>query len=1086
MVLEGIASYAANTPDEVYRFVTSSYLYFSCKTETEQEEVVDRAKKAMQWLGDTNLQSEGSIISESEAQAIIEWNAKDEKFHPTEFGKAVLAAGLTAEESLTLNADLVKARESFVLSTDLHACFLCVPMSLNFEMKNYWSILFNIYKQIENRGGANARVIDLIGLNKGYLQKRAYNLIQVPDSRQERICARLFVAYVLNDLIKDVSIKSCMQKYKIRSGSLVAELQEKASHFASKARTLCEKLNWPETAAILDTFRSRVFFGAGVQTISFAKICSIKTDEARLLYSAGFKAIEDIASATVDRLCEVLASGVNRSSGTSLERKSSIELTARKIQKICKEHVLNQGVDILPPLGASTSGVSPIKPNLRNSSVAQPNMQEGPSEDHRNNQTEEDLIHNVKSNATIDEAEDTFEMSDLQKIILAIETQEILGIHINIDSHNRRVHNSNLDMPNPAIRKGRSIKKVLTHDEVFLLESLKGISVTWNEKSTYLQLESLEQKRKQYALRKLASSFYQRQKTCANKFIATFAWKDQCQSFLELMKSLEDVNLDFSQLRIVDSRIAAWMLDPDSTVVADGSSITGFQNRKSSLGSAVAIRRNLSSSEQLVKLLRSLVDTRLSQAPELPRFPVKPSHISAKISSNAYIAFLLCLPLLRQESLIETLMNIEMPVCYLTSRIERWGVGLDTKILEGLQKHILNELASLTKRASIMRRKSFDLSSMSQVKKVLFEELKLVVPPCAERKKRAKDGSMRLSVSTDKDVLSALMDKHPIVRLIQNSRKLRDSLGYVNSMMGFQQANSKSPTLHAKILQTSTASGRLAMEDPNLQCLPNTYSVDNAEGSIEINIRQSIVPVRSERIVVSADFKHIELRLMAHFSGDESLKDLLHDINSDPFQLLARKWLKIPNGEDVQNFQRQQAKQLTYGLCYGMGADRLAESLRVNPSKASRLKDDFLNAFPGLSVWMKKVVDLCRANGYITTLHNRRRWLPDINSENPGARAAAERAAINTICQGSAADIAKSAMLKVESQIEQNFVGNSICAPLLQIHDELLYEIDQDKLHVIVPIIHSAMENAATLTVPLLIKFRQGRSWGTLEDMEAK
>jgi DNA polymerase theta len=426
-------------------------------------------------------------------------------------------------------------------------------------------------------------------------------------------------------------------------------------------------------------------------------------------------------------------------------------------------------------------------------------------------------------------------------------------------------------------------------------------------------------------------------------------------------------------------------------------------------------------------------------------------------------------------------LEVEMPICKILGLMESRGVGCDHDFLAALRPKLASLQMSLTRKASELVKRVVHLSSHQQVKAVLFEILGLDVPECARRRKQGGPDN----VSVDKNVLQELIKKYPnqeFPSIVLKFRKISDTITDLDSLIRHCTTESYSsvPVIHAQFCQTSAATGRIASDEPNLQCVPKTFDIEDILDPMVINLRKSIVPKLSSRIIVSADFRHIELRVMAHLSADQSMIKMFQNPLADPFKLLACKWLRVETEEAVTSEQRQQVKHLTYGLLYGMGEQRLGKELNVSAAKAKEMKEDFLNSFPDLANWIKNLIVGCKRDGHVTTLFGRFRWLTGINAEDGKERARCERAAVNSVCQGSAADITKLAMCNIERALHSKYGRDPPCTSVLQIHDELLFEVERDSIQDVVAIVKKAMESAVTMSVPLPVQFQYGKSWGEL------
>lgn len=314
--------------------------------------------------------------------------------------------------------------------------------------------------------------------------------------------------------------------------------------------------------------------------------------------------------------------------------------------------------------------------------------------------------------------------------------------------------------------------------------------------------------------------------------------------------------------------------------------------------------------------------------------------------------------------------------------------------------------------------------------------------------------------------------------------------------------------IRGTFLQTNTSTGRLAMDDPSLQTIPRPVEYqlalspasqaaaaaagdDVSAGSPVAVMQQQLSNIRAAfvaprgSVLVSADYCQIELRLMAHFSGDAALLAALTQPGADPFVEMAASWLKLDKAQ-VTPEQRSHAKRLSYGLLYGMGPSALAAELGVAVGEAVQLAEDFRRSHPGLDAWIKGIIGGCRDTTWVTTIAGRRRHLPHIRAtgkNNNAERSQAERQAVNSVCQGSAADIVKGAMLQLEQQLQQRGWAGS-ARLLLQVHDELLFEVSEVQLPQVAALVRAVMEGAAGVwgvRVPLPVKLSVGPSWGQLQ-----
>eukprot|EP01018_Ginkgo_biloba_P001647 Gb_33083 [translate_table: standard] len=360
--------------------------------------------------------------------------------------------------------------------------------------------------------------------------------------------------------------------------------------------------------------------------------------------------------------------------------------------------------------------------------------------------------------------------------------------------------------------------------------------------------------------------------------------------------------------------------------------------------------------------------------------------------------------LIVSEGLDQALTSIEIPLVNVLADMENWGIGVDMEACRRARGMLECKLKELEDKAHNLSGVTFSLSNSADVAKVLYGHLKLPVPEGSNKGKQHP--------STDKHALDLLRHQHPVVGVIKEHRTLAKLLHCtLSSIFSWARLFGSSQTycIHGHWLQTSTATGRLSMEEPNLQHVEHRvdFTIGSDSGiSIDadklqqhqINARDFFVPTQESWLLMSADYSQIELRLMAHFSEDASLLGLLRKPDGDLFRMIAARWTE-QNESAITEKQRDQTKKLIYGILYGMGVNTLAEHLECSVAEAAERYNRFKSAFPGVSSWLHQAVERCRQKGYIQTLSGRKRFLGKINFGNRGEQAKAERQAVNSICQ---------------------------------------------------------------------------------------
>lgn len=396
--------------------------------------------------------------------------------------------------------------------------------------------------------------------------------------------------------------------------------------------------------------------------------------------------------------------------------------------------------------------------------------------------------------------------------------------------------------------------------------------------------------------------------------------------------------------------------------------------------------------------------------------------------------------------------DIELPLVEVLSRIEKNGIKIDVGFLKETSFNMERELAELIKEIYRIAGEEFNINSPKQLSRILFEKLGLSVV------KRTKTGS-----STDVEVLEKLSSSHPVAKELLRYRELSKLKStYVDALP--ELINKKTGRLHTSFNQAVTATGRLSSSNPNLQNIP----VKTEEGK---RIRKAFIGERGN-LIMSADYSQIELRILAHLSKDPELVSAFEN-NRDVHTHTASLIFGIKESEVTQEM-RSNAKTVNFGIIYGISAFGLSKGLNIDPSSAQQFIDSYFERYPRVRVYMQDKIEEARDVGYVTTLFNRRRYIPEIKTGGMREQQQAERIAINTPVQGSAADLIKIAMIKIcNSMKKENFKS----LMTLQVHDELVFEVPMDELDIMKKLVKEEMEGAVKLSVPVEVSVQCGKNW---------
>jgi DNA polymerase-1 len=407
---------------------------------------------------------------------------------------------------------------------------------------------------------------------------------------------------------------------------------------------------------------------------------------------------------------------------------------------------------------------------------------------------------------------------------------------------------------------------------------------------------------------------------------------------------------------------------------------------------------------------------------------------------------------LREKGLVELFDEVEMPLVSVLNDMEMAGILLDTGMLAGISRDLGERLKILEGRIHEEAGHPFNINSPRQLGQVLFTELGL--PPV----KKTKTG-----YSTDDEVLLELSEKHHLPAMVRDYRsmaKLKST--YVDALP--ELIHPDTGRIHTSFNQTATSTGRLSSSDPNLQNIP----IRTDEGR---RIREAFVSPEGT-VLLSADYSQIELRILAHLSGDRNLMEAFRK-GEDIHNQTACQVLGAVEG-DVEPELRRRAKVINFGIIYGMSAYGLSRELGISPGEAGAIIDGYFDVYSGVSEFSRKTLDQAREKGYVQTLLKRRRYLPELASRNPNTRQYGERMAVNTPIQGTAADLIKVAMLRVHEGLAREIPGARM---LLQVHDELVLEVPEEKAPEAAAYVSGIMEGVMDLKVPLVVDVGWGKNW---------
>ncbi|MBQ9538148.1 MAG: DNA polymerase I, partial [Treponema sp.] len=491
--------------------------------------------------------------------------------------------------------------------------------------------------------------------------------------------------------------------------------------------------------------------------------------------------------------------------------------------------------------------------------------------------------------------------------------------------------------------------------------------------------------------------------------------------------------------KIADTMVAAWLLDPDALGKSPYSLEELAEKHLALAGTEF---------DEIVPKGQTFADVPLEQA----------APYGAEDADFTYMLWQLFKKNLSERNLESLYYGLEMKLIPVLARMEESGIHIDKSALASYGKELEKDIAA--KQEAIFREvgHEFNIASTKQLQQVLFEERKL-----------APGKKTRTGYSTDTSVLEELSERtsDPVPRMILDYRGMAKLLStYVETLPTLADANSR---IHTSFLQTGTATGRLSSRDPNLQNIP----VRDDAGR---RIRSAFTAVPGT-VLISADYSQIELVVLAHLSGDKNLCQAFID-GADVHKSTAALVYGVKT-DDVTPDMRRFAKTVNFGIMYGMSAFRLAADLGISRTEARNFIDRYFSNYSDVKAFIDRTVEQAHSSGYSTTIMGRRRQIRGINSRNKNEQQAAERVAVNTPIQGSAADIVKTAMISLQAELDERGWSRDV-RMLLQVHDELIFECpdDEKRLAEVIALIREKMEGAVKLNVPLRVSIEHGRSWG--------
>jgi len=413
---------------------------------------------------------------------------------------------------------------------------------------------------------------------------------------------------------------------------------------------------------------------------------------------------------------------------------------------------------------------------------------------------------------------------------------------------------------------------------------------------------------------------------------------------------------------------------------------------------------------------------------------------------------------LEKKSLKYLFHDIETPLTYVLFQMECYGVNIDTKLLKELSQKCVREIEKLETQIYKIGGGEFNLNSPKQLSQILFEKLNLPVV------KKTKTG-----FSTNEEVLNILAKDNKIASLVLEFRHLAKLQStYIDALP--KLIDPRTGRIHTQFLQTGTETGRISSKRPNLQNIP-------IRSDFGRQIRRAIIPSDKDLHMISADYSQIELRILAHLSDDKALKAAF--LGGQDIHNYTASLIYDISEDDVTSKMRDSAKRVNFGIIYGMSAFGLAKDLKISQEEAQLFIDKYFMRYPKVKDFMDRSIKHCESQGYVQTLLKRRRYIPEIKSKNMAMRQFAQRQAINTPVQGSAADLIKTAMINIHNEINEKKLTSKM---LITVHDELVFEVPSGEKKIMIEMIKEKMEHSFKLSIPMDVSIKIGKNWMEMKE----
>ncbi|EAT42599.1 AAEL005888-PA [Aedes aegypti] len=1033
----------------------------------------------------------------------------------TPLGNACLSASMAPRDGFLLFSELQKSRQCFVLESELHAIYLVTPYSVSYQWQNISWVDF--LERWENMDAAMRRVGELIGIRDAFLVKGLRGKIGEADHESLMTHKRFYTALALKRLVDEEPLSVVAQQFQCSRG-LLQSLQQVASTFAGIVTAFCTSLNWNLLAMIITQFRERLFFGVQPDLLDLMRIASLNGQRARLLFNAGVTGLLELANSDPLKIEQILYNCM--SFETEQQRKGEEEFETRR--RLNQRNLYVTGRAGLTVQEAAHLLVTEARQYIQlEMGVRNPDWEENSGSKEANESLpmekvdSENLFSPVQAVVQIETKETSaserrqqlpsvvsFEVSDLDS------NREIEQLHNSLIMNFSHVLSDD-KVPSQQLGGGKydSLNVVDLCVDSSLFEKFAAILDQSDSVSVSFAISQFDRSKSVIGGNLLIN---QQVKTNQDEIVRNYPFLfdnfylsgaaftfpeaggddsenvvyyvnlrksgavkcDQKKSMLGRLLERENVTVDMydakEQLKVIyrsgllsleqeviaslrDPKVACWLLQAEEKVIPLQAMVQQYCPELTTLcqmagrcpGSTGPSSNYMSTIDAKIRCtVESFLVTHLIRA-QITQFD----------------------QLDRTQEMLPTFVQREMPIHGALARMELVGFPADA-----------NKLAHLIERLKVAQERiSERVRTLNGGRRLNFASTSEVA--AALKVPRERNGR----VKTCRQVLEKI--DSPLATLVIAYRKIESNLS--RTIEPLYRAIRDGKRIYGNSY-CFTSTGRISMHEPNLQTVVKDFKVEIDPGHVEVfSCRSTFACSSPDRILLSADFCQLELCVLTHLSQDRKLLAVMNG-GKDVFRGIAAKWNRIEDEALVSDELRNYTKAIVYGVIYGMGAKSMAAELNVDEDMACTLMEQFHSTYPEIRRYADKVIQVTRERGYIETLTGRRRYLPAIHSTDMKKRSEAERQAVCTTVQGSAADILKNAILRMMRNLRKyrQTLRLGQVELVLHMHDELIFEVPRDQSRKVAKILKSSMENCAKLSLPLRVKVKMGASWGEMQETQ--